>query len=170
MPFRGFWQGGQSLQLVVWFTIKRCLKYCRIYCENEGCQNTWCWKVLSPTTPEIIDQIHELILEDRRISAKSIAEQLGIWRERVGFIIHEDLDKLAAFFLPGRAKDFSAPLLTNYNTCTDKTKNIRTSSMIQMISHKEIQRVEFHSDRILSRLISLLFLNTSNCDSVKWLI
>jgi len=25
------------------------------------------------TTPEIIDQIHELILEDRRISAKSIA-------------------------------------------------------------------------------------------------
>ena len=26
------------------------------------------------TTPEIIDQIHELILEDRRISAKSIAE------------------------------------------------------------------------------------------------
>ena len=29
------------------------------------------------TTLEIIDQIHELILEDRRISAKSIAEQLG---------------------------------------------------------------------------------------------
>jgi len=26
------------------------------------------------TTPEIIDKIHELILEDRRISAKSIAE------------------------------------------------------------------------------------------------
>jgi len=26
------------------------------------------------TTPEIIDQIHELILDDRRISGKSIAE------------------------------------------------------------------------------------------------
>jgi len=50
------------------------------------------------TTPEIIDKIHELILEDRRISAKSIAEQLGISRERVGSIIHEDLDmqKLSA--------------------------------------------------------------------------
>ena len=36
------------------------------------------------TTSEIIDQIHELILEDRRISTKSIAEQLGILRERVG--------------------------------------------------------------------------------------
>jgi len=44
------------------------------------------------TTPEIIDQIHELILDDRRISAKSIAEQLGISRERVGSIIHEDFD------------------------------------------------------------------------------
>jgi len=50
------------------------------------------------TTPEIIDQIHELILEDSRISAKAIAEQLGISRERVGSIIHEDLDmrKLSA--------------------------------------------------------------------------
>jgi len=50
------------------------------------------------TTLEIIDQIHELILEDRRISAKSIAEQLGISREQVGSIIHEDLDmwKLSA--------------------------------------------------------------------------
>jgi len=54
------------------------------------------------TTPEIIYQIHELILEDRRISAKSIAEQLGISRERVGSIIHEDLDtrKLSAKWVP----------------------------------------------------------------------
>jgi len=44
------------------------------------------------TTPEIIDQIHGLILDDRRISAKSIAEQLGISREWAGSIIHEDLD------------------------------------------------------------------------------
>ena len=54
------------------------------------------------TTPEIIDQIHELILEDRRISAKSIAEQLGISRERVGSIIHEDLGtrKLSSKWVP----------------------------------------------------------------------
>ena len=50
------------------------------------------------TTPKIIDQIHKLILEDRRISAKSIAELLGILRERFGSIIYEDLDmwKLSA--------------------------------------------------------------------------
>ena len=45
------------------------------------------------TAPEIIDQIHELILEDRRISAKSVAEQLGISRERAEPIIHEDSNK-----------------------------------------------------------------------------
>jgi len=54
------------------------------------------------TTPEIIGQIHELILEDRQNSVKSVAEQLGISRERVGSIIHEDLDmrKLSAKWIP----------------------------------------------------------------------
>ena len=54
------------------------------------------------TTPEIIDQIRDLILEHRRISAKSIAEQLGISRERVWPIIHEDLGlrKLSAKWVP----------------------------------------------------------------------
>jgi len=44
------------------------------------------------TTSGIINQIHKLILEDRRISVKSIAEQLNISRERIDSIIHEDLD------------------------------------------------------------------------------
>jgi hypothetical protein len=62
----------------------------------------------------MIDQIHELILEDRRISAKSIAEQLGISHERLGPIIHENFDMLLACFLPGRDKDLSAPLYCTY--------------------------------------------------------
>ena len=54
------------------------------------------------TTPEIIDQIHKLILEDYRISAKSIAEQVGISREQVGSIIDEGLDiqKLTTKWVP----------------------------------------------------------------------
>ena len=50
------------------------------------------------TTPEIIDQIHELLLEDCQTSAKSIAGQLSISREQLGPIIHKDLDmqKLSA--------------------------------------------------------------------------
>ena len=75
------------------------------------------------TTPEIIDQIHELILEDRRISAKSIAEQLGNSRERVGSIIHENLDmrKLYAKWDPKclnadqkRQRDQDSILLIDY--------------------------------------------------------
>ena len=54
------------------------------------------------TTSEIIDKIKDIILEDRQISAKSIAEQLSISRERVGSIIHEDLDtrKLSTKWVP----------------------------------------------------------------------
>ena len=53
-------------------------------------------------TPAIIDQIHERILEDRWILAKSIAGQLGISHEQVGSIIHEDLDmqKVSAKWVP----------------------------------------------------------------------
>jgi hypothetical protein len=53
-------------------------------------------------TPEIIDQIHVPIMEDCRISAKSIPERLGISRDWVGSIIHEDLDmlKLSAKWVP----------------------------------------------------------------------
>jgi len=54
------------------------------------------------TIPVIIDKIHEIIFEHRRISAKSIAEQLGISCERVGSIIHEDLymRKFSAKWVP----------------------------------------------------------------------
>jgi len=43
-------------------------------------------------TPCVIDEIDELTLEDRRNSAKLVAEQMGVSRGRVGSIIHEDLD------------------------------------------------------------------------------
>jgi hypothetical protein len=43
-------------------------------------------------TPVFIDTIHELIFNDRRISSKSITEQLGISLERVDSTIHKDLD------------------------------------------------------------------------------
>jgi len=54
------------------------------------------------TTPEIIYQIHELFLEDSRISAKSIAEHPGLSSKRVGSIIHEDLEmrKLSVKWVP----------------------------------------------------------------------
>jgi len=54
------------------------------------------------TTQGIIHRIHELTVEYRRISGKSIAEQLGILRKRGLPIIHEDLDmrNLSAKWIP----------------------------------------------------------------------
>jgi histone-lysine N-methyltransferase SETMAR len=54
------------------------------------------------TTPKIIDQSHELILGNRRISVKSIAEQMGISRERDVSIIYDDMymRKLSAKWVP----------------------------------------------------------------------
>jgi hypothetical protein len=53
------------------------------------------------TTPENVDAIHSMILDDQRISAKRIAGILAISRERVGYI-HEILDirKLSANWVP----------------------------------------------------------------------
>jgi len=86
------------------------------------------------TTPEIIDQIHELILEDRRISAKSTAEQLGISRERVGSIIHEDLDmrKLSAKWV---AKCLNADQKVNGASRLSKFSNFFDAT--QMISCRD---------------------------------
>ena len=61
-------------------------------CDFSTCDAPRPGRPKTVTTPHIIDQIHELILEDRRISAKSVAEQQGTSRELVGSIIPEDLD------------------------------------------------------------------------------
>jgi hypothetical protein len=54
------------------------------------------------TIPEVVAEIHELNLEDHRISSKSIAEHMGISRERVGSIVHDDVDmrKLCGKWIP----------------------------------------------------------------------
>ena len=73
------------------------------------------------TAPEIIDQIHVLILEDHRISAKPIAEQLDISCERVESIIHEDLDmrKLSAKWVP---------------KCLNEDEKRRLSNILEFVS------------------------------------
>jgi len=85
-------------------------------------------------TSEIIDQSHELILEDRRISSKSIAEQLGISRERVGSIIHEDLDmrKLPAKWVP---KCLNAE--QKHQRCQSSEQHLEFFGAIQMISYRD---------------------------------
>jgi transposase len=56
----------------------------------------------SATTPEIIEQVHDMILDDQQMKVREIAETIGISKERVGYILHEELDmkKLCARWVP----------------------------------------------------------------------
>jgi len=90
------------------------------------------------TTPQITDQIHELILEDRPILAKSIAEQLGISGERVGSIIHEDLDlrklsaKWVSTFLNADQKRQRCHSTEQYLECFRSDPNYFLSRLVTM--------------------------------------
>jgi hypothetical protein len=66
--------------------------------EGEGCSGT----PTHVTIPGNVDANHSIILDDRIISTKKIAERLAISQERVGYIIHEILDmrKLSAKWVP----------------------------------------------------------------------
>jgi len=43
------------------------------------------------TTPEIIKQVHDMLLDDRRINLRGISETIDISKGRVGYIFHEKL-------------------------------------------------------------------------------
>ena len=61
-----------------------------------------CGRPVSVSTPEKVDQVHDLILSNRRISLQEIADIVHISKERVGSIIHDQLDmrKLSAKWIP----------------------------------------------------------------------
>jgi len=56
----------------------------------------------SATTPQIIEQVHDMVLDDWRMKVHVIAETIGISKGRVGYILHEELDikKLCARWVP----------------------------------------------------------------------
>jgi len=56
----------------------------------------------SVTPPEIIEQVHDVVLDDQRMKVHEIAEAIGISKECVGYILHEELDmkKVCARWVP----------------------------------------------------------------------
>ena len=54
------------------------------------------------TNDEMVDKVHDVVLADRRLKLKEIAETIGISEERVGHILHEILGmkKLSARWVP----------------------------------------------------------------------
>ena len=62
---------------------------------REGCPK-------SATKPEINEKVHDMLFDVRQIKVREIAETLGISKERVGYILREELDikKLCARWVP----------------------------------------------------------------------
>jgi len=56
----------------------------------------------SATTPEIIEQVHNMVLDDQQMKVRKIAETIGISKECVGYILHEELGmkKLCTRWVP----------------------------------------------------------------------
>lgn len=54
------------------------------------------------TTPEIINKVHDMVLADRKLKVREIAEQVGISVERVFHILHDhcQMKKLCARWVP----------------------------------------------------------------------
>jgi len=46
----------------------------------------------SATTPEIFEQVHDMVLDDRQMKVREIAETTGISKEHAGYILDEKLD------------------------------------------------------------------------------
>jgi hypothetical protein len=67
----------------------------------------------SATTPEIIEQVHDMVLDDQRKKVREIAETIGISKEHVGYILHKELDikklcpKMGAALAHSRSKTHS---------------------------------------------------------------
>jgi len=66
--------------------------------EDDPCEG--CPK--SAVTPEIIEQVHDMVLDDWWMKVRETAETRGISKECVGYILHEELDmkKLCAKRVP----------------------------------------------------------------------
>ncbi|XP_032687576.1 uncharacterized protein LOC116851845 [Odontomachus brunneus] len=78
-----------------WFTEFRCGRTSTSDAERSG-------RPKEVITPEIVDKIHGIILDDLRMKVCEVAEAAGISTERVHHILHEYLDmkKLSARWVP----------------------------------------------------------------------
>ncbi|XP_037942754.1 uncharacterized protein LOC119676163, partial [Teleopsis dalmanni] len=78
-----------------WFTEFRCGRTSTSDAERLGCPK-------EAITSEIVDKIHEMILDDRRMKVRELAHAVGISTEWEYHILHEYLDmkKLSARWIP----------------------------------------------------------------------
>jgi len=73
-------------------------KHGRTNLEDDPCEG----HPKSAATPEIIEQVYDMVLDDWRMKVHEIVETIGISKEHVGYNLHEELDmkKLCARWVP----------------------------------------------------------------------
>jgi histone-lysine N-methyltransferase SETMAR len=94
----------------------------------------------STTTPDIIKQVHDMVLDDRRMKMREIAETIGISKERVGYILHEELDmkKLCARWMPRLlTADQKRTRMKIFEECLDRFNKNKTDFVRQFITMDE---------------------------------
>jgi transposase len=84
----------------------------------------------SATTPEIIEQAHDMVLDDRRMKVREIAETIGISKEHVGHTLHEELN-------------MKKPCVNGCRTCSQQIKkaNARKSLNSALIVFTKIKLI-----------------------------
>jgi transposase len=90
----------------------------------------------SATTPEIIEQLHDMVLDDRRMKVRETAETIGISKERVGYILHEELDmkKLCARWVPRlRTADQKRTRMKISDQCLERFNKNKTDFVLLSI-------------------------------------
>jgi histone-lysine N-methyltransferase SETMAR len=92
----------------------------------------------SATSSKIIEQVHDMVLDDWWMKVLEFAETTGISKERVGYIFHEELDmkKLCARWVPR--------LLTADQKCT--CMNIS----VQCLQHFNKNKTDFVHHRFIT--------------------
>lgn len=101
-----------------WFTEFRCGRTNTTDAERSG-------RPAEITTEEMINKIHDIVLEDRRVKISEIAKKVNISNERVFNILHEHLGmkKLSARWVPRLLTvDQKRTRVTISKLCLDKFK------------------------------------------------
>jgi transposase len=111
--------------------------------EDEPCEG----RPKCATTPEIIEQVHDMVLDDQQMKVCEIVETIGISKECVGYILHEKLDmkKLCIRWVPC--------LLTAYQKrtrmkiseqCMERFNKNKTDFVRRFIVQRQRRKGRFH--------------------------
>jgi histone-lysine N-methyltransferase SETMAR len=111
------------------------LKHGRASLNDDPCEG--CPK--SATPPEIIEQVHDMVLDDRQIKVHETAETMGISKQCVGYILHEELDmkKLCARWVLHLLTDQQRSCMKISEQCLQHFNKNKTDFVCQFITMDE---------------------------------